>query len=85
MQESLTNVIKHSAASTATVTIEATGAEVDIEVVDPGPLRPTSGVRSGHGLVGLVERVQLVGGTVEYGALGSGFRVHATLPAVAGR
>lgn len=81
VQESLTNVIKHSAARTATVTIVARDAVLDLEVVDPGPPRPTAGTRSGHGLVGLAERVRLVGGTVRYGARGSSFRVHATLPA----
>jgi signal transduction histidine kinase len=86
VQESLTNVIKHSAAATATVTVAATDAVLDIEVTDPGPPRPTSGgLRSGHGLAGLGERVRLVGGTVEYGEHGSGFQVRATLPTRAGR
>jgi signal transduction histidine kinase len=89
VQESLTNVIKHSTAATARVTIAATDAALDIEVIDPGPQRPTSSPRSdrvpGHGLVGLRERVRLVAGTVEYGAHGAGFRVHATLPTGAGR
>jgi signal transduction histidine kinase len=80
IQESLTNVIKHSAAETATVTVEVTDGTLDLEVVDPGPARPSTSTRSGHGLVGLGERVRLVGGTVEYGARGSGFRVRATLP-----
>ena len=85
MQESLTNVIKHSATSTATVTVAVTDGSLDLEVVDAGPARPSSGARSGHGLVGLGERVRLVGGTVAYGARGSGFRVHATLPPGTGR
>lgn len=85
VQECLTNVVKHSAASTATVTVAATSQAVDLEVVDPGPPRGTATDRSGHGLVGLVERVRLVGGTVEHGAHGSGFRVHVTLPTGVGR
>src|SRR4051794_10048325 len=79
VQESLTNVIKHSAASTARVAVIANG-ELDIEIVDPGPPRQPTSARSGHGLVGLGERVRLVGGTVEYAVRGAGFRVHATLP-----
>ena len=40
VQESLTNVIKHSAASTARVTVGVAADTLEIEVVDPGPLRP---------------------------------------------
>ena len=52
VQESLTNVVKHSAASTATVTVRARTRPLDIEVVDPGPPRATWH-GPGHGLVGL--------------------------------
>lgn len=80
VQESLTNVIKHSEASTATVTVTTNGGSLELEVTDPGPARAMTPTRSGHGLVGLAERVRLVGGAVEYGARRPGFRVHATLP-----
>ena len=80
VQESLTNVIKHSAAEKAQVTVAATERSLDIEVTDPGPARPSGGERSGHGLMGLDERVRLVGGVFEAGAIGSGFRVRASLP-----
>ena len=81
VQESLTNVIKHSAASAASVTVAVTGRAVEIEVSDPGPARAAArGGTSGHGLVGLDERVRLVGGSLDYGTVGDGFRVHATLP-----
>ena len=80
VQESLTNVIKHSAAEKAQVTVAATNRSLDIEVTDPGPARPSGGERSGHGLMGLDERVRLVGGVLESGSNGDGFRVHAVLP-----
>ncbi|MDX6371480.1 MAG: hypothetical protein QOD98_468, partial [Nocardioidaceae bacterium] len=80
VQESLTNVIKHSAAQTAQVTVAATPTAVDIDVTDPGPARMSSGSSSGHGLLGLDERVRLVGGVLESGADHDGFRVHAVLP-----
>lgn len=81
VQESLTNVIKHSAAATATVTVAATAAALDLDVTDPGPARPAGSTpSSGRGLGGLDERVRLIGGSVGYGAHGDGFRVHATLP-----
>ena len=43
------------------------------------PARPGRATErgSGHGLVGLDERVRLVGGALAYGADGDGFRVHA--------
>ncbi len=86
VQESLTNVIKHSAATTATVSIAVDDTGLGLEVSDPGPTRVAvrSG-SSGHGLVGLDERARLVGGTVTYGVQGAGFCVRATLPAGAGR
>ncbi len=85
VQESLTNVIKHSAAEQAQVTVVASADSIDIVVTDPGPSRPTTGARSGHGLLGLDERVRLVGGTLTSGANGNGFRVHAVLPTGADR
>ncbi len=80
VQESLTNVIKHSAAGTASVTLGATTNGLDIEVLDPGPARSGPRQSEGHGLVGLQERVRLVGGTLEAADHGGGFRVHAVLP-----
>jgi signal transduction histidine kinase len=80
VQEALTNVIKHSAARTATVTVVADGAGLSIEVGDPGPGRPDLGTGTGHGLLGLRERARLLGGTLESGTDGGGFRVRARLP-----
>ncbi|WP_432512278.1 sensor histidine kinase [Kineococcus sp. SYSU DK001] len=80
VQEGLTNVVKHSAAATATVTIDTTPRGLDIDVADPGPQRTSSTVRSGHGLAGLGERVALVGGSFTHGGDGAGFRLHTTLP-----
>ena len=85
VQESLTNVIKHSEASTATVALTVTAAGLAIEVVDLGPVRPGPGPGSGHGLLGLRERVRLLEGNLDAGAHGTGFRVHAVLPTGAGR
>ncbi len=85
VQECLTNVIRHSAASTATVTLTASTVGLAIEVVDPGPVRPAApGQGPGHGLLGLQERVRLLDGTLEAGAHGAGFRVYAGVPHGAG-
>jgi signal transduction histidine kinase len=81
VQESLTNVIKHSGATSATVAVRLSDDTVDVEVADPGPARAARSANgSGHGLVGLEERARLVGGSVSFGAQGAGFRVGASLP-----
>ena len=79
VQEALTNVRRHSAASRVTVRLayEARGLEVAVE--DDGAAPTGSG--RGHGLVGMRERVALLGGELEAGpAPDGGFRVLARLP-----
>jgi signal transduction histidine kinase len=81
VQESLTNVLKHSRANLATVTVATAGDALTIEVTDPGPPRSQpDNSRVGHGLVGLEERTRLLAGSLEYGAHEVGFRVRATMP-----
>ena len=81
VQESLTNVMKHSGeGATATVTIAYSADDLHVTVADDGrgAAAPNS---SGHGLAGIRERVAVVGGTVvaEPAAAG-GFEVRARLP-----
>jgi signal transduction histidine kinase len=79
VQEALTNAIKHAAASRVVVRVRY-GEELELEIVDDGVggLAPGS---SGHGLVGMRERVALYGGTLDTGRpAGGGYRVRATLP-----
>lgn len=85
VQESLTNVIKHSAAGSARVTATVAAGALTVEVVDPGPARSGPAPTSGHGLLGLGERVRLLGGSLEAGPHGAGFRVHAVLPVAGAR
>ena len=77
VQEALTNVSRHAAADSATVTVRY-GDELTIEVVDDG----VGGVPSaGNGITGMRERARALGGDVEAGpAPGGGFRVRARLP-----
>ena len=63
----------------------ATVTSFDIEVTDPGPARPSTGETSGHGYWFSTRRVRLVGGVLESGSNGAGFRVHAVLPTGADR
>jgi signal transduction histidine kinase len=92
VQEALTNVLNHSHPARVTVTLAFHGSRLDVEVVDDGTTaargdaaersgdeRPARG--SGHGLVGMRERVAVLGGELETGRrVGGGFRVAARLP-----
>jgi signal transduction histidine kinase len=89
VQEALTNVLKHGG-PVAHVEVDGDGTQLTIDVTDDG--RPEAGGRvvpapsgTGHGLIGMRERVLLTGGTFSAGERpGGGFRVHATLPYAAG-
>ncbi|QVQ50108.1 sensor histidine kinase [Spiractinospora alimapuensis] len=84
VQEALTNVLRHSTATTARVRVETLGDTVTIRVDDPGPPAEPSdpSVSGGRGLVGMRERAAEVGGDVKVGPNGSdGWQVFARLPA----
>jgi signal transduction histidine kinase len=82
VQEGLTNARKHAAGHPVTVTVTGRpGTGLRIALTNPGsngvPLTPGSGT----GLVGLTERVQLAGGTLDHQREpGGGFRLEASLP-----
>jgi signal transduction histidine kinase len=85
VQEGLTNVLRHSGAVRAEVTVTYDDAGVDIGVSDSGRgarSRDSAAVTSGgHGLVGLRERTRLLGGRLDYGPRdGVGFALEAHLP-----
>jgi signal transduction histidine kinase len=82
IQESLTNVIRHSTAKHATVRLDQDGHRLRIAVVDQGPARPSSTVTSsGFGIVGMTGRAQAVGGNLAAGPGESGgFEVRVSLP-----
>jgi signal transduction histidine kinase len=85
VQEGLTNVIKHAGAGRVRVLVSYEPWEVVVEVEDDGAGRKGNGALaeagSGHGLVGMRERVQLYGGAFHAGPRrGGGFAVRARLP-----
>ena len=97
MQEALTNVIKHAGAPTRVdVTIQLLPGSLGVEVVDDGRGAASlaamtsgdagrdeqhAGGSTGHGLLGMRERVELWGGELAVGPVaGGGYRVRARLP-----
>lgn len=82
-QEALTNVRKHAPGADVTVELRYLDAWCELEVADtggtgePGPL---ASLGSGYGLVGMRERAELIGGTLEAGPDGKGFRVLLRVP-----
>ncbi|MEM6808835.1 MAG: sensor histidine kinase [Pseudomonadota bacterium] len=81
VQESLTNVIKHAGPDAAvSVTIEGHEDRVIVTVTDNGT--GSDGAHSGgHGIVGMRERVEMLGGRLHAGArTEGGFEVRAELP-----
>lgn len=84
VQEALTNAARHGTGR-ALLTTARRADEVEVEVVndiaDAERVDRAAARRDGHGLVGMRERVALVGGRLDAGPLsGSRFRVHAVLP-----
>jgi signal transduction histidine kinase len=84
VQEALRNTLKHAGPARAQVTLRYGDHDVEVDVSDNG-----SGVRApadngavtGHGLVGMRERVAMLGGEIEAGyRKDGGFGVHARLP-----
>lgn len=80
IQESLTNIVKHAGAGSASVGLAWTDAELVITVLDDGA-HPPAAPAGGHGLIGITERAAACGGSATYGPAGArGFRVSARLP-----
>jgi len=81
VQEALTNVVKHTEEAAAEVVVRYTTRALELDVLDDGRSRATSVNGSGHGLIGMRERVALYGGTLETGTRdGGGYAVRARLP-----
>ena len=79
VQESLTNVLRHSGASDAVVAITYGFDDLIVEVTDDGRNgAPPSG--GGSGLVGMRERVALLHGDFRAGPTAKGFSVSVRLP-----
>ncbi|MFS0700612.1 sensor histidine kinase [Cellulomonas sp. 179-A 4D5 NHS] len=83
VQESLTNALKHAHGSPTTVLVRHDDGAITVEVRTEGSSsRPGAPAGSGRGLVGLRERVGVLGGELRADREpGGGFVVHARIPA----
>jgi signal transduction histidine kinase len=81
VQEALTNTLKHADPSNVTVTLAFRDARLELEVVDDGTPTTPGSATTGQGIIGMRERVALLGGELQTGPReGGGFRVVAQLP-----
>jgi two-component system sensor histidine kinase DesK len=81
VREAATNVVRHARATRCEITVTNGGGRAGLEVVDNG--RGSARYVPGNGLLGLAERIEAAGGTVEAGpgpAPGGGFRLAVRLP-----
>jgi len=80
VQEGLTNVLKHATATRAEVVLRYLPASIEVKVRDDGVGSDPSG-ESGHGLIGMRERVTLFQGELSAGPVdGGGYALRARLP-----
>ena len=80
LQESLTNAARHGSGGAAQVEVAYRRDRLELDVSNPAAVTHAGAPQGGHGIVGMRERAELLGGTLEAGAEGGRFRVHARLP-----
>ncbi|RLK60276.1 sensor histidine kinase [Actinokineospora cianjurensis] len=83
VQEALTNTIKHAGpGAKAAVEVRRVGDRVELDITDIGPGIPRHGLTAGgNGLIGMRERANVFGGTLQAGPhTDGGWRVRAVLP-----
>ncbi|HEY2306149.1 MAG TPA: histidine kinase [Streptosporangiaceae bacterium] len=88
VQEALTNVVRHAPQARATVDLTVSAAQVRLEVADDGGSagraagdQERPGIPgTGHGIVGMRERIGAFGGWLVAEPLARGFRVRAEVP-----
>lgn len=82
IQESLTNAAKYANPARVSVAVRYEPDSIEIEIVNPTIEHSMTTILSGaRGLIGMGERVSILGGTLTVGPTGRGtFRVQATLP-----
>lgn len=80
VQEALTNAVRHAAGAAVDVDVRTVNGNLRLRVANE-PGSGSRGVGTGHGLLGLAERVRLFGGTLRAeGRPGGRFEVEARIP-----
>ena len=77
LQEALTNAARHGAGRTE---VKVRYGKEELELTVRNPVGPDSTPKNGHGLIGMRERAQLLGGSLSAAAVGGEFAVDAVLP-----
>jgi PAS domain S-box-containing protein len=87
VQESLTNIHRHSGSKTATIRLSHEGQSVSLEIQDEGHGIPAEGLaairghRTGVGITGMRERVRHLNGRMDIQSSANGTKILVTLPA----
>ncbi len=79
-QELLTNALRYATDRTVALRVALTGSTLEIRASNASDGR--TGVGSGLGLLGVAERVKVLGGTLRQGHDGGRFELEAALPVV---
>jgi two-component system sensor histidine kinase DesK len=79
VREAVTNVLRHSRATTCTITLRAVGGEAELRVVNDGAAGQAER-RWGNGLTGVAERLDAGGGRLAALREDGRFELTATLP-----
>jgi signal transduction histidine kinase len=82
VQESLTNVLRHSGSPNASVQLHRRDEAISVEIRDSGKGMPSE-PRIGVGIHGMKERVRQLGGELQIESSPQGTRVHALMPIAA--
>jgi signal transduction histidine kinase len=88
VQESLSNIQRHSGSAAAKISMQVDATCIKLEVIDEGKgmgqgpidLRRSTRVRLGVGILGMRERMTQLGGMLEIESSPSGTMVRATMP-----
>jgi two-component system, NarL family, sensor histidine kinase DesK len=80
LREAVTNIVRHSQASSCHIRLQQSAQECVLEVQDDGSGCPQQGQKEGEGLRGMRERVEAIGGSVRRD-VSTGTRLSIRLPA----
>lgn len=80
VQEALTNVVRHSGAQHCRISIEVTATALQLSVSDDGRGLPDGGAQRRGGLLGMEERVAMVGSRLAINNSTNGLSVQVSLP-----